>query len=194
MDVEDPELRAAAEKFVRGLGLDLNDENFADTPRRILAVYRELLHGMYSDAPTEVARMLDSTFSSDYDGIVSFANMDAIGVCPHHLLPVYYTVHAGYIPVGRVVGLSKVPRTVRLLAARPVMQEQFTQEVANALKQIRGAKGSIVIVRGYHSCVAIRGVRSGKVDHTTSAVRGVFDSDASAKEEFLELIKLGNGT
>lgn len=191
---ENTGLYEAAAEFVRKLGLDLEDENFADTPRRIVQLYRELLHGLYSEADSRVEEILGATFKSNYDGIVVARQVEAIGVCPHHLLPVYYTVHAGYIPSGRVVGLSKIPRLIKLLAARPVMQEDFTQEITDGLcRGIPGSQGAVAIVRGHHSCVAIRGVRAENSKNITSSVRGIFASDSSAKDEFLSLINNWSG-
>ena len=182
-------LQRSAEFFMQALDLDLNDPNFADTPRRVAEMYQELFRGHHDRLQDEVKEILSSTFPSKYNGIVSITGVDAVGVCPHHLLPVYYHVDVGYIPSGRMVGLSKIPRMVKLLAARPVLQEDFTEEITNNLRRyIKGCQGTIALVRGHHSCVSIRGVRATNCDTVTSSVQGVFATDASAKSEFLSLV------
>lgn len=183
----------AVARLMDSMGLDRTDEDLMDTPRRVSAMYAELLHGHYGGMWDRVDEHLESSFESDYDGIVSITDIDAVGVCPHHLLPVRYVVQVGYIPNGRMVGLSKIPRVVRLLAARPVLQEQFTKDIVTALGRIPQSQGTIALVRGHHSCMSIRGVKATNSDTITSSVSGVFASDASAKSEFLSLINQGAG-
>lgn len=179
----------AAREFLLALGINLNDPNFRGTPRRIASAFiDDLLIGSNTNLETQCSNLLMVQFPSDYDGIVAVEPIEAHGVCPHHFLPVSYRVQVGYIAKEMVVGLSKIPRVIKLLAARPIMQEQFTSDIILAIEKTFACRGIIAIVRGKHSCMNIRGVKATDAYVTTSTVSGLFSTDPSAKQEFLDII------
>jgi len=166
--------------ILEGLGLDLTDANFADTPARVARAYRELCRGLFDGGDDLV-----TTFPCSYGGMVIAKDIEAASLCPHHLLPVSYVVHVGYIPSGEALGLSKLPRLVQWLSARPVLQEDLTDDIADTVERVIRAEGVIVVVRGKHACVSCRGVRS-NASFITSAIRGEFVD--GPRGEFLALV------
>lgn len=179
---------AVADILVNGLGLDLNDPNFMATPDRVARAYSELCAGLYNE--DEIEEILSKTFPSTYDEMVVVTDIDAVGLCPHHLMPVRYKIHVGYIPAedGRVIGLSKIPRLVCLLAARPVLQEQLTVDIADKFESALLPLGVMVVVDGGHSCMQCRGIKQINSKMITSAIKGVFREDERPRKEFLMLV------
>ena len=185
-------------RAVRGLlealeechGLDLNDPNFHDTPDRVARAYGELLAGA-GDTDARAAGILSKSFPCERDGMVIIEGIRVFSMCPHHLLPVDYEVTAAYIPDrdnGRVVGLSKIPRLIELLARRPVLQERFVGDVVDWLMRIPGCRGAACFVRGAHHCMRMRGASQTESVTITSSMRGVFETDGVARYEFLRLV------
>lgn len=180
-------VRRAVSDLIKALGVDPASPNFVETPVRVMRMYGDL--GLdQAELEFHVSRILQTTFPSDYRGMVCIDNIDAAGMCPHHLLPVVYKVHVGYIPNESVIGLSKIPRLVQLLANRLVLQEQLTVDIVNYLDAGLKPQGVIAVVKGSHQCMSVRGVKAINSTTTTSSVSGVFSDDASAKSEFLDLI------
>jgi len=169
------------------LGLDLNDENFDDTPARISRMYREILSGL-KDTDKQVEKILNSAFPCNNDQLVLVKDIEAFSMCPHHFLPVHYKIHIAYIPSVRVVGLSKLARLANILAKRPVLQEQFVEDVSSNLMKIEGCLGAACIAEGAHYCMVMRGVRQGQSRTITSSLKGVFLEDARARQELVQLI------
>jgi GTP cyclohydrolase I len=169
------------------LGLDLNDENFDDTPARISRMYREILSGL-KDTDKQVEKILNSAFPCNNDQLVLVKDIEAFSMCPHHFLPVHYKIHIAYIPSVRVVGLSKLARLANILAKRPVLQEQFVEDVSSSLMKIEGCLGAACIAEGAHYCMVMRGVRQSQSRTITSSLKGVFLEDASARQELMQLI------
>jgi len=169
------------------LGLDLNDENFDDTPARISRMYREILSGL-KDTDKQVEKILNSAFPCNNDQLVLVKDIEAFSMCPHHFLPVHYKIHIAYIPSVRVVGLSKLARLANILAKRPVLQEQFVEDVSSSLMKIEGCLGAACIAEGAHYCMVMRGVRQGQSRTITSSLKGVFLEDARARQELMQLI------
>lgn len=165
-------------------GLDITDENFIDTPKRVSRAYYELCLGI--NCQEELDAILSTSFPSTYDGMIVSKNIRCYSLCPHHLLPVEYHIDIGYIPKDRAIGISKIPRIVELLAKAPKLQEQLTSDIANALERIE-CKGVIVQVRGKHLCMGARGIRQPDVDTLTSSIRGVFEGQP-VRNEFQLLI------
>lgn len=188
MKYDSQRVELAAYNLVQGLGLDPKDENLRDTPSRMARAFRELCRGLYEQ--DQIDEILSKTFPCDFDEMVVVTNIEATGVCPHHLMPVRYRIHVGYIPSpeGRVLGLSKIPRLVCLLAARPVLQEQVTKEIADVFEENLDLLGVMVVVNGGHSCMQCRGIKMGDSRMITSAVRGVFREEGPPKQELLNLI------
>jgi len=182
-------VRRGAQLILEGLGINMDGVNFKDTPARVGRAYRELCRGLYDH--DEIGALLSTTFPTSFDEMVAVSDIRAVGVCPHHLMPVRYTVHVGYIPseTGMVLGLSKIPRLVQLLAARPVLQEELTNDVADRLETHLKPMGVMVVINGNHSCTQCRGVRAESAKMVTSVIRGVFkDYQSQAREEFLALV------
>jgi len=177
----------AVSRLMKAFGLDRNDDNFANTPERVVDMYAELLDGM-RNTNNRLAELFSTSFPSTYRGIVSQFGIEAVGVCPHHLVTVRFSVDVGYIPNqdGLVVGLSKLARAVKLLAARAVMQEQLTVDIVETLNEHIEPAGVIAVVRGSHSCMQVRGVKDSS-NTVTSSVSGLFESDPKTKTEFLSL-------
>lgn len=175
-----------------GLRVNLKDQNFVGTPQRVLRSYYELFEGV--GAEKEIDELFHSAFPSNYKGIVLERDIKTSSMCPHHLLPIEYSVDIGYISErGKMLGLSKLSRLVKLLAHRLVLQETFTQDVVNNLTQFLHADGAIAVVKGKHMCMSIRGVNMPSVLTITSAITGVFrDVKKGARQEFLQLINSHN--
>lgn len=169
------------------LGIDLYDENFLDTPARMARMYREVLSGMV-DTERQIQSILSSAFPCDNDNLVLVRDIETFSMCPHHMLPVHYRVHAAYVPKGTVVGLSKIPRLVNVLARRPVLQEQFTEDVVSNLMRIPGCLGAACVVEGVHYCMVMRGVKQTSAKTTTSSLKGVFFDKPEARAEFMGLV------
>lgn len=169
------------------LGLNLNDENFDDTPARISRMYREILSGL-KDTDKQVEKILNSAFPCNNDQLVLVKDIEAFSMCPHHFLPVHYKIHIAYIPSVRVVGLSKLARLANILAKRPVLQEQFVEDVSSSLMKIEGCLGAACIAEGAHYCMVMRGVRQSQSRTITSSLKGVFLEDARARQELMQLI------
>ena len=178
-----------------GCGDYRDDPNLRDTPRRVKEAYAELLRGHSMLAKVEIDEMLSVTFPTDHSELVVVQDIHAVGVCPHHFLPVMYAIAVGYIPEKRAIGLSKIPRIAQSLAARAVMQEDLTNDIAEIFyEEPLGAKGVAVLIRGFHTCMSIRGVREHSATTTTSAVRGLFlDNDKGCKDEFMRLALADGG-
>jgi GTP cyclohydrolase I len=183
-------VRTGVVDILVGLGCDLSDPNFLGTPDRVVESYKEIFGGL-DEVSQKIEDILSSSFPCSHDQLVVARGMEVYGVCPHHLLPVRYSVVAAYLPGsapgGRVVGLSKIYRLVKLLAGRPVLQEQMVNDVAEALMHIPGCQGSGVVAHGEHLCVRMRGVQQVDSVVTTSSLRGVFLSDGDVRAEFMSL-------
>jgi len=162
-------------QMLRGFGINTNDENFKGTPDRVCKMWSEWL------SPKTLKLKV---FSSDTKGAVIVTGHKAVSVCPHHLLPFQMVVDVAYIPTGYVVGLSKLPRLVDIVASSFVLQEHIPEIIVKILSALLTPRGVICRVRAKHGCMRLRGVRtSGKV--TTTAVEGVFLTDEKARHEFL---------
>jgi GTP cyclohydrolase IA len=165
--------------------VDFSREGVKDTPLRMVRALRELTEG-YEQDPFE---LLGRTFPRDgYDQVVAVRALPFVSLCEHHVLPFTGTVSVAYLPGERIVGLSKIPRTVRALSRRLQVQERLTKPIADVLDQALEPRGVAVIVRALHSCMALRGIES-TGEMVTSDVRGVFRNDASARAEVLEVLR-----
>lgn len=164
--------------LLQGMGCDLNDPNYQDTPTRVAKMYSEL----FSPPENNLA-----TFPSSHAGLVLLRGHRLFGVCPHHLLPFEMRVHIGYIPDEKVLGLSKLARLAAEHLTGPILQERFTDDVAYDLFKRTGAKGAGVVVAAEHGCMQCRGVRT-TGDVVTSSMHGVFLLFESPRAEFMRLI------
>jgi len=178
-------------EILLAVGEDPDREGLADTPRRVAKAYAEMLSGLRQSPADHLGR----TFEQDSDEPVILRDIPFTSLCEHHLLPFVGTAHVAYLPgAGRVVGLSKLARTVELLARRPQMQERLTQQVADALMTHAGAAGAAVIVEGEHYCMKMRGINKSGAAMLTSAFRGCFADDAQRRGDLMNMLNLGRAT
>ncbi|MCX6444053.1 MAG: GTP cyclohydrolase I FolE [Actinobacteria bacterium] len=176
-----------AEKAVRelllALGEDPDRDGLKDTPARVARAFKENFEGLWQK-PEDV---LTTTFDIGHEELVIIRDIEVFSHCEHHLTPFHGVAHVGYIPSGKITGLSKVARLVDLFARRPQVQERLTTQIADALVEILKPMGVIVIIDCEHLCMSMRGVRKSRARTTTSAVRGVL-RDAATRAEAISLI------
>ena len=178
---------AATAQVLASLGVDLEDENFSETPAR----YAQWITEYVDYQQDSIEDILSVSFDEDCKELVAVTNISFISLCAHHLLPFRGVAHIGYIPSGRVVGISKLARAVRFYAKRLTLQERVTKQVADALERYLNPLGVIVVLQASHTCMTIRGVADPHSITTTSAVRGVFkDPEKGARAEFLQLLNV----
>jgi GTP cyclohydrolase I len=170
----------AAADLLAALGLDLTDENLADTPRRMAHALVEMTSGPDFEL---------TTFPNDegYDELVLVQGIALQSVCEHHMLPFVGVAHVGYLPGDRILGLSKLARVVEMFARRPQVQERLTQQVADWLSDNLAPRGVGVVVEAEHLCMTMRGVRAGGASTVTSAVHGQLRHDGRSRAEFFAL-------
>ena len=172
-------------RYIEQCGSDLR-EGLENTPERVVQSYEEIFSG-YSDDASEI---LDSTFNAEgYDGIVLLRDMEFHSTCEHHLQPFSGKGHIAYIPVERIVGISKLARIVELHARRLQNQERITKGVADDLEEHLEPLGAAVIIEAAHGCMQCRGVKKQNAVMTTSAMRGVFFDKSEARSELMQLIQ-----
>ena len=177
------------DKIIQGLerlGYDVSDPNFKETAARAAKGFHELVHDQ-KQVKSAVEALLAKTFPAKYTEMVISKHNTAFGVCPHHLLPVVYRISMAYIPVDKVLGLSKLTRLARLVARGPRLQEDLTHELADILHEQLQSQGSAVYIEGLHMCMAARGVGAHEARLVTSGVRGVF-LELATREEFIKLV------
>lgn len=163
------------------------DDNFRETATRAAKAAQELVRPV-SEIHAEIDDLLQKTFPARHDDMVISKHNICFGLCPHHLLPVIYRVSVAYIPQERVVGISKLSRLIRLMSRQPILQEDFTHELVELLYTRLQSSGAAVYVEGLHMCMAARGVQAHEARLVTSAVRGVFSTQTSTRQEFLDLV------
>jgi GTP cyclohydrolase I len=168
------------------LGEDPSREGLLDTPKRVEKALAFLTSGYAADVN---ATLNNALFSVDYNEMVIVRDIDFYSLCEHHLLPFFGKCHVAYIPQGRVLGLSKIPRLVDIFARRLQIQERLTNQIAETLREKVDPLGVAVVMEATHLCMAMRGVEKQNSVATTSAMLGVFREDARTRMEFLELIK-----
>lgn len=171
--------------LLRYLGVDPDSPGLKETPRRVVAALEEMTVGYKEDPKV----LLSTVFDEDYDEIVILKDIPFVSLCEHHLLVFSGTADVGYLPGGKVVGLSKLARLVDCFARRLQVQERLTKQIAEAIQEHLGAKGVGAVIRASHSCMACRGVRKPGATMITSAMLGVFRENPAARAEFLDLCK-----
>ncbi|MDA0365466.1 MAG: GTP cyclohydrolase I FolE [Chloroflexi bacterium] len=186
-DSTDPALIETIRTLIRQVGEDPDREGLLDTPRRIAAMYAELFEGLHQD-PVAV---LSVGFEEGHDEMVILREIPFYSMCEHHFLPFHGQAHVGYLPAGRIVGLSKIARAVEIFARRPQVQERLTTQISDCLQEVLGARGVGVVIEAEHLCMTARGVRKPGAIMVTSSMRGTFREDATTRHEFLRLIGQG---
>ncbi len=179
------ELERAVERILVNIGEDPKREGLLKTPSRVAKALEFLTQG-YSQDPEEILK--SAMFTTTNDEMVLVKNIEFYSMCEHHMLPIIGKVHIAYIPNGKVVGLSKLPRVVEVFARRLQIQENFTEQIAEAINQTINPKGVGVVVQARHMCMEMRGVQKINSSTTTSALRGLFKSDIRTRNEFYNLI------
>jgi len=175
--------------ILEGVGEDPDRPGLVDTPRRVATMYAELFAGL--DTPTE--EILKPIAGESHDEIILLKDIYFYSVCEHHLLPFFGKAHLAYVPgKGRIVGLSELAKALELLAKRPQVQERLTAQLADLLMKKLEPKGAMVIIDAEHLCLSMRGLKKPGARTVTSAVRGIFRSKESTRQELLELIKKQN--
>ncbi len=182
--VDQPRVRRAIRELLLAIGEDPDREGLRDTPARVARMYAELFGGLHEDP----RRHLRKFFTQKYDEIVLVRDIAFNSMCEHHMLPFMGKAHIGYIPSGKVVGLSKLARVVDVVARRPQVQERMTETIADLLVEELDVQGVAVVIEASHSCMTIRGVRKPGSMCVTSAMRGVFRSNLSSRQEVMTLI------
>jgi GTP cyclohydrolase IA len=173
-------------QLLASLGEDPSREGLRDTPKRV----EQSLRFMTSGYATDVDAMLNNAlFTVDYNEMVIVKDIDFYSLCEHHMLPFFGKCHVAYIPNGKVVGLSKIPRLVDIYARRLQVQERLTNQIANTLLEKINPLGVAVVTEATHLCMAMRGVEKQNSVAVTSAMLGAFRDDARTRSEFLNLIK-----
>ncbi len=173
-------------RLLEELGEDTTREGLVDTPRRVADSLRHLTEGYELDPAAIVG---DALFNEDYDDMVVVRGVNFFSLCEHHLLPFFGEVHVAYLPKGKVVGLSKVPRIVDAFAHRLQLQERLTRQIAEALNEVLDPNGVAVVIEARHLCMEMRGVEKQDSDTLTSCMLGTFRDDPRTRSEFLDLIR-----
>ena len=170
--------------ILEGIGEDPDREGLKETPERISRMYEEIYGGLQEDASVH----LKKTFQARNNEMVIEKDITFYSMCEHHLMPFYGKAHIAYIPQGKVVGLSKLARTVEVFARRAQIQEKLTAQIADALEEHLNPAGVMIMLEAEHMCMTMRGVKKPGSKTTTSAVRGSFQTDQRTREEALSLI------
>ena len=177
----------AVREILAAVGEDPDREGLADTPARVARSYAELLSGLREDASTHLSRVFEHEGGSD--DFVVVRDISFQSMCEHHLLPFRGRAHVAYLPAGgKVVGLSKIARTVDVFARRPQLQERLTANIADAVAEHLGARGVAVVATAEHLCMQLRGARKQEADMVTTAFRGVLADDESMKRQAMLLL------
>lgn len=186
-DFDDRKAEEAVERLLEAIGEDPGRDGLKETPRRVAAMYREIFAGMRQDPEA----ILDVTFEAGHSEMVMVRDMPLYSMCEHHLVPWIGKAHVAYIPGkdGRITGLSKLARLVEVFARRPQVQERLTTQIADTLEKVLRPRGVFVVIEAEHLCMTMRGVRAPGSVTVTSAVRGVFKSDARTRAEAMSLIR-----
>ena len=183
-EVDRPRIERAVREILIAIGDDPDREGVLGTPERVADAYAYLFAGLGED-PT---RHLELGFMESARDTVLVRDIPLASLCEHHLLPFTGRAHVGYVPNGRVVGLSKLARLVEGYARRPQLQERLTAQIADALYQSLGSRGAIVVIEADHTCMTARGVQKPGSITITSAVRGIYEEDAALRAETMALI------
>lgn len=183
--MSDIEFENSVKKMLEHVGEDTQREGLLDTPKRVRKAYEFLCSG-YKQDPKEIIQK--ALFSSTNDEMVVVKDIEFYSQCEHHMLPIIGKAHIAYIPDGKVVGLSKIPRVVDVFARRLQIQEQLTEQICDALNEYLKPKGVAVIIDARHMCMEMRGVEKISSTTVTSALRGLFKKDKKTKDEFLSIV------
>ena len=185
-----PEFEKLVRRQLELLGEDPEREGLVRTPARVAKALEFLTQG-YKTSPEEVVG--EGVFKEDHDNMIMVRDIELYSLCEHHMLPFFGKAHVAYIPNGKIVGLSKIPRIVDVFARRLQVQERLTEEIAEGLCRVLQPSGVGVVIEAYHLCMMMRGVEKQNSKTITSALRGAFREDPKTRDEFLRLAHSANG-
>ena len=185
--VDQAEVQRLVRELLVAIGEDPDRDGLLETPARIARMYDEVFAGLDEDP----VAILSTSFEEAFDEMVILREIPFYSMCEHHFMPFHGEAHVGYLPSGKIVGLSKIARAVETFARRPQVQERLTGQIADCIESVLGAKGVGVVIEAEHTCMTMRGVRKPGAKMVTSAMRGRFNSDVNTRQEFLGLIRPG---
>lgn len=185
--VDQSKIREAVKLLLEGIGEDPSREGLLETPDRIARMYAEIFSGMDEDAATHLSKTF-SVEDSSKRGIVLEKDVTFYSMCEHHFMPFYGKAHIAYIPNGKVVGLSKLARTVEVFGKRPQIQEQMTNQIADAVMKYLNPKGVMVMLEAEHMCMTMRGIKKPGSKTVSVATRGDFMTDRGLQDTFFRML------
>ena len=183
--VNKEKIKEAVKLLLEGIGEDCDREGLKETPDRVARMYEELFEGMDETAEKHLSR----TFTAAGSEMVLEKDIVFYSTCEHHLMPFYGKVHIAYVPDGKVVGISKLARTVEVFSRRLQIQEKLTAQIADAIMESLNPKGVMVMVQAEHMCMSMRGIKKPGSQTVTVVSRGLFEKDENLKNTFLKLVK-----
>lgn len=184
MSVDHDRIEKAVREILFAVGEDPDREGLKETPARVARMYAEMFAGLHRDPKVHLTKV----FTEKYDEVVLIRDIEFCSMCEHHLLPFTGKAHVGYLPGGKVVGLSKLARVIEDVARRPQVQERMTETVAELVESVLNARGVAVVIEATHSCMTMRGVRKPGSMCLTSSMRGIFRDNHASRAEILGLI------
>jgi GTP cyclohydrolase I len=187
MAIDVDRVERAVRELLIGIGQDPGRDGLLETPKRVSQMYLEIAGGTKEEA----VDVLRTQFEEDHQEMVIVRDVPFYSLCEHHLLPFFGTAHVGYLPQGKVVGISKLARAIDILARRPQVQERLTSQIAEAVMEAMNPAGVGVVMRAEHLCMAMRGIRKPGTSVVTSATRGEFREGAATRTEVLSLLQDG---
>ena len=179
-------IEQAVRTILKEIGVEEGTEVYRNTPRRVYGMYSELFAGMKLENEPSIT----SFKNPGYRDILAIRDIPFYSMCEHHLLPIFGSVSIAYIPGEKIVGLSKLPRTVKYFASRPQVQERLTSQIADFLFSRLGARGVMVTIKARHMCMEMRGAKSHRSETISNAIRGSFETHPETKEEALRLLSI----
>ncbi len=187
--IQHEDLQNSILQLLTAVGEDPERDGLKRTPERVARMYEELLGGYRTDP---IAMVNDALFDVEYDQLVIVRDIEFYSLCEHHMLPFIGRAHVAYVPDGKVIGLSKIPRIVDMFARRLQVQERMTSQVADFINELLHPKGVAVVMEAFHLCSMMRGVKKHDARMTTSAVHGYFRTNMATRMEFLDNISRGS--
>ena len=182
--INQDKIQEAVKQLLEGIGEDVSREGLADTPERIARMYTEIFAGMEEDPSEHLSRV----FTVDNNEMVLEKDIVFYSMCEHHMMPFYGKAHVAYVPNGKVVGLSKLARTVEVYARRLQIQEQMTSQIADAIMEHLAPQGVMVVVEAEHLCMTMRGVKKPGSQTVSIATRGVFADNEALQNRFFQML------
>ena len=184
--IDQDKIRQGVKLLLEGIGEDPKRAGLKDTPDRIARMYCEIFGGLYEDASEHLSKV----FPVEHNEMVLEKDIVFYSTCEHHLMPFYGKAHIAYIPDGKVVGLSKLARTVEVYARRPQIQEQLTGQIADAIMEYLAPQGAMVVIEAEHMCMTMRGVKKPGSKTMTYACRGVFEEKKALQDNVFRMLQM----